>query len=108
MYLDNIFIYSNNLFKYTEHVQKMLQRLKDIRLNVNIKKYDFSVKEVKYLKLIISIKGVRIDPEKVYIITEWQAPNCIKDIQAFFGFTNFYWKFIYNFLGVIILFITIM
>ena len=41
-----------------------------------------------------------MDPKKVYTITEWQAPTYIKDIQAFFGFTNFYWKFIYNFLGV--------
>ena len=41
-----------------------------------------------------------MDPKKVYIITEWQAPTYIKDIQAFLNFTNFYQKFIYNFLGV--------
>ena len=39
-----------------------------------------------------------MDPKKVYIITKWQAPNYIKDVQAFLNFTNFYQKFIYNFL----------
>ena len=41
-----------------------------------------------------------MDPEKVYTIAKQQAPNCIKDIQAFLNFTNFYQKFIYNFLSV--------
>ncbi|OCK95249.1 uncharacterized protein K441DRAFT_505911, partial [Cenococcum geophilum 1.58] len=61
-YLDNILIYSNNPSKYTEH------RLRDARLYINLKKYEFLVIEVKYLKLIITTKGIRIDPKKVYII----------------------------------------
>ena len=40
-----------------------------------------------------------MDPKKVYIIAKQQAPNYIKNIQAFLSFANFYWKFIYNFLG---------
>ena len=34
-----------------------------------------------------------MDPKKVRIITEWQAPNYIKDVQAFLNFANFYQKF---------------
>jgi len=37
---------------------------------INIKKYDFSVKEVKYLRLIISTNGVYIDPKKICTITK--------------------------------------
>ena len=48
-----------------------------------------------------------MDPKKVYIITKWQAPNYIKDVQAFLNFINFYQKFIYNFLGVVVLLIVI-
>ncbi|OCK99712.1 uncharacterized protein K441DRAFT_423276, partial [Cenococcum geophilum 1.58] len=61
-YLDDIFIYSNNPSKHTEH------RLRDIGLYINLKKYKFLVIEVKYLRLIITTKGVYIDPKKVYII----------------------------------------
>ncbi|OCK96860.1 uncharacterized protein K441DRAFT_551032, partial [Cenococcum geophilum 1.58] len=63
-YLDNILIYNNNPFKYTKH------RLRNIGFYINLKKYKFLVIEVKYLKLIITTKGVRIDPKKVYIITK--------------------------------------
>ncbi|OCK94753.1 uncharacterized protein K441DRAFT_559644, partial [Cenococcum geophilum 1.58] len=63
-YLDNILIYSNNPFKYTKY------RLRDVGLYINLKKYKFLVIEVKYLKLIITTKGVHIDPKKVYIITK--------------------------------------
>ncbi|OCK89484.1 uncharacterized protein K441DRAFT_583922, partial [Cenococcum geophilum 1.58] len=63
-YLDDILIYNNNPFKYTKH------RLRDVGLYINLKKYKFLVIEVKYLKLIITIKSVYIDPKKIYIITK--------------------------------------
>ncbi|OCK92802.1 uncharacterized protein K441DRAFT_568774, partial [Cenococcum geophilum 1.58] len=63
-YLDDILIYNNNPFKYTKH------RLWDVKLYINLKKYKFLVIEVKYLKLIITTKGIRIDPKKVYIVTK--------------------------------------
>ncbi|OCK94772.1 uncharacterized protein K441DRAFT_560060, partial [Cenococcum geophilum 1.58] len=63
-YLGDILIYSNNPFKYTKH------RLRDVGLYINLKKYKFLVIKVKYLKLIIITKSVRIDPKKIYIITK--------------------------------------
>ena len=71
IYLNNIFIYSNNPFKYTKYIKKVLEHFRDIRLYINLKKCKFLVTEVKYLGLIITIKGVCIDPKKVYIITKW-------------------------------------
>ena len=79
-YLDNILIYSDNPSKHTEHVQKVLERLRDAGLHINLKKYKFLVTEVKYLGLIVTTKGIYMDPKKVYIITKWQALNYIKDV----------------------------
>ncbi|OCL00944.1 uncharacterized protein K441DRAFT_469521, partial [Cenococcum geophilum 1.58] len=61
-YLNDILIYSNNPFKHTKH------RLRDVGLYINLKKYKFLVIEVKYLRLIVTTKGVCIDPKKVRII----------------------------------------
>jgi len=33
-----------------------------------------------FIEPIITIKGVCMDPKKVYIITKWQPPNCIKNV----------------------------
>ena len=31
----------------------------------------------------------------------WETPTCVKDIQAFIGFTNFYWRFVQGFSKVV-------
>ena len=46
--------------------------------------------EVLYLKLIILIDGIQIDPKKIKAIVNWQELKNIKDIRAFIRFTNFY------------------
>ncbi|OCK95846.1 uncharacterized protein K441DRAFT_554006, partial [Cenococcum geophilum 1.58] len=53
---------------------------------INLKKCEFLVIEVKYLRLIITTKGIYINPKKVRIITKY--------------FANFYRRFIYNYLDI--------
>jgi hypothetical protein len=68
MYLDDVLVYSNTPEEHTKHVLKVLHRLLDHGLYININKCEFSVKEVKYLSLIISMEGVKIDLKKVKVI----------------------------------------
>ncbi|AEO67537.1 uncharacterized protein THITE_2049628, partial [Thermothielavioides terrestris NRRL 8126] len=59
IYLDNILIYLN----------KILYRLRGIGLNLDLKKYTFVVKEVKYLRYIIEIEVyIRLNPKKIKAI----------------------------------------
>ena len=67
-YLDNIIIYSKNELEYEEHIYKVLQRLRKAGLQADIKKLEFSVKHIKYLGFIISIDGIKADPEKTAVI----------------------------------------
>ena len=65
---------------------------------MDIDKYEFKVKLVKYLEFIIEVEqGVRMNPAKVAVIQEWKAPQSVKGVQSFIGFANFYRKFIKNF-----------
>jgi hypothetical protein len=73
-------VYSDNPKKHTNHVLKVLRRLLNQGLYVDINKCEFSVKEVKYLGLIISIEGVKMDPNKVKAILTWETPQSIKDV----------------------------
>jgi hypothetical protein len=93
-YLDNVLVYSNTPEEHTNHVLKVLQRLLDRGLYVDIDKCEFSVKQVKYLGLIVSTDGIKMDPEKVEAILNWETPQSIKDVQAFLGFCGFYRRFI--------------
>ena len=48
--------------------------------NINIKKYKFRVKRIKYLKFIISIEEIKIIFKKVKIFYNWKPPYIIKGI----------------------------
>jgi hypothetical protein len=96
-YIDDILVYSENEEEHTEHVLKVLRRLRERKLQLDIDKCDFDTKEVKYLGLIITTEGIRMDPEKLKAIKEWRTPESVSDVQQFVGFCGFYRRFIKDF-----------
>jgi len=96
-YLDDILIYSEDENQHVEQVRKVLRRLLKNELYLDIDKCEFHKKEVKYLGLIISTEGIKMDPEKVSAILDWQTPQSVGDVQSFVGFASFYRRFIQNF-----------
>lgn len=93
-YLDDILVYSDTEEQHTEHVLKVLRRLRERNLQLDIDKCEFDVTRIKYLGLIISVNGIEMDPEKVEVIQNWQTPASVKDVLQFTGFTGFYRRFI--------------
>ncbi|TKA43710.1 hypothetical protein B0A49_13608, partial [Cryomyces minteri] len=94
----DILTYTNGTQEqHMDKVKLVLHRLRAARLQVDIRKCRFATQEVKYLGLIISTEGVRMDPVKTEAITNWQAPRNVHDVQAFLGFANFYRRFIAGF-----------
>ncbi|KAM4064895.1 transposon Tf2-1 polyprotein [Hirsutella rhossiliensis] len=80
-YIDDILIYSS-----------------DAGLQIDIDKCDFEAKSVKYLGFIVEAgKGIRVDPEKVQAIQQWQRPRSVKGVRSFLGFANYYRQFIPRF-----------
>lgn len=96
-YLDDCLVFSDTREQYVQYVRKVIQKLLDAGLQLDIDKCEFFVYKTKYLSIIISKYGVRIDPEKVEAIVAQGTPTCVKDVQAFLGFSNFYRKFINKF-----------
>jgi hypothetical protein len=100
-YLDDILIYSTSLKEHQEHVKKVLQALQNAGLQADIDKCEFHTTETKYLGLIITTKGVQMDPKKIETVKNWATPTGLKDVQAFLGFANFYRRFIREFSGIV-------
>ena len=67
-YVDDILMYSNTREEHVAHVRKVLAKLQKAELFLNIDKCEFFVIEVKYLSLIITTEGIRMNPKKVTII----------------------------------------
>ena len=102
-YVDDVLVYSEGtLEEHREHVRKVLRRLQDAGLQLDIDKCEFEVQSTKYLGFIIDAGvGVRMDPQKVEAILTWEAPKSVKGVQGFIGFANFYRKFIQGFSDVV-------
>ena len=97
VYLDDILVYSTKRSEHRGHVRKVVSRLKEAGLQIDITKCDFETTRTKYLGLIISPEGIRMDPIKVEAITQWKEPQRVHDLQHFLGFANFYRRFIRGF-----------
>ncbi|KJZ69880.1 hypothetical protein HIM_10735 [Hirsutella minnesotensis 3608] len=70
-----------------DKVKQVLARLRDAGLQIDIDKCDFEAKSVKYLGFIVEAgKGIRVDPEKVQAIQQWQRPRSVKGVRSFLGF----------------------
>lgn len=96
-YLDDVLIYSNSQKEHRHHVNLALKRLQMAGLQLDIDKCEFETTQVKYLGLIMSHRGIEMDPIKIECIKSWNVPKNVKDIQAFLGFANFYRRFIRDF-----------
>ncbi len=82
-------------------MKRVLQRLRENKLFLKAEKCEFEVLETEYLGVIISENSVRMDPVKIAGIAEWPTPTKKRELQSFLGFTNFYRKFIKNYLKVV-------
>ena len=67
-YLDNILIFSNNKLEYKHYVRKVLKRLHNTSLQINLKKYKFYVTRTKYLGFIISTNSIKVNPNKISVV----------------------------------------
>ena len=103
-YIDDILVFSKTLKEHRQHVKTVLSHLQAAGLQLDINKCKFEVHETKYLGLIIqsaSAEGhsgcVMMDPVKTNATDTWKSPKCVKDVQGFLEFANFYMHFIKDF-----------
>jgi len=64
-YLNNVLVFSKTRTKHTKYVNKVIQRLGNAGLQININKSKFYATKTKYLGLIISTNSMTMDPKKV-------------------------------------------
>ena len=105
-YLDDILIYTTpdpystpkeTLKKHRKQVRLVLRKLQEAGLFVKPEKCEFETRKTTFLCFVISPEGIEMDPEKVSAVKDWETPACIRDVQCFLGFANFYRRFIAGF-----------
>ncbi len=100
IYLNDILIYSKILKKHRTHVKEMLNKLREVDLQIDINKCKFKIQKISFLKLLIFINDLRINSWKVDVIRSWKVLQLLTHVQIFIDFCNFYQRFIKNFLKI--------
>jgi hypothetical protein len=69
-YLDDIVIYSNSKKKHVQHVRKILQRLREANIQIDVNKCEFHITETKFLEMIVDRDDIKMNLEKIRAIIE--------------------------------------
>ncbi len=100
-YLNNILIYSKILKEHKTHVKEVLNKLREVDLQINIDKCEFKIQKILFLELLIFINDLRMNSRKVDVIRSWEMSWSLTYVQIFIDFCNFYRWFIKNFSKII-------
>lgn len=52
------------------HVRQVFQKLREAGLQVDILKCEFRFQETPFLGILVSIHGLRVDPDKVSVVRD--------------------------------------
>lgn len=96
-YLDDIIVVSNDFNSHVSLLLRVLGKLKQANLTINLDKCQFFRSQLKYLGYVVDSCGLRTDPEKVKAILNYPTPSCRKDIKRFLGTATWYRRFVPNF-----------
>ncbi len=96
-YLNDILIYSKILKEHRTHMKEVLDKLREVDLQIDIDKCEFKIQKISFLKLLIFINDLQMNSQKIDVIWSWKVSWLLTHMQIFIDFCNFYWWFIKNF-----------
>ncbi|KAK1606018.1 hypothetical protein QYE76_029691 [Lolium multiflorum] len=97
VFIDDILIYSKTEEEHEQHLEMVLDTLREHQLYAKFSKCEFWLKEVGFLGHILSAGGIAVDPSKIKTVAEWKAPTTQTEVRAFLGLAGYYRRFVEGF-----------
>ena len=81
VYVDDMIVKSKEREDHIVNLRKFFERIKEYRLRLNSQKCTFGVTARKLLGILVSDRGIEIDPSKIKVILEMPPPKSEKEIR---------------------------
>ncbi|XP_017640061.1 uncharacterized protein LOC108481438 [Gossypium arboreum] len=99
------------LVKFKAQIQKLLDRgficpsmspwgapiLREKQLYGKFCKCEFQLRKVAFLGYVVSIEGIRVNPQKIEAVLDWKQPKIVSKIRNFLGLIGYYRRFVEGF-----------
>jgi hypothetical protein len=88
VFIDNILVFLKSMEEHEEHLQIILQRLREHQLYAKFSKCKFWTKEVPFLGHVVSPEGIMVDPSKVKEVLDWKPTTMVSMVRSFLGLAS--------------------
>lgn len=89
-YLDDILIASPDEVTHREHLHRVLEKLAEYNIRINMAKSLFGQAEIAFLGYIVNHAGIRPIPERVQPLRDYPKPRLVMELRRYLGLLNFY------------------
>ena len=95
-FLDDVLTYSKTPNDHPHHLEKVFLTLRRAGLKLEPKKGNLFQTEVHYLGHVTDKSGIRLIPQKLDAVRNWEHPKTVTQVRSFTAFCNYYRKFVKN------------
>jgi hypothetical protein len=90
VFIDDILIFSKIEEEHETHLRLVLEKLRAHQLYAKFSKCKFWLTKVAFLRHVISVEGVSMDPGKVKDVLDWMPLTNVSEIQSFLGLVGYH------------------
>lgn len=96
VYIDDVLLFAKDKNEHDRRLLKLLQRIRQINLKLNINKCEVGTQNIKFLGQNFGSTGMSPEMTKVEAIQKMPEPTCVKDLQRFLGMVNYLASYLPN------------
>ena len=93
-YINDILITGKDTSKHFEHLEEVMNRLRDNGVSVKKSKCEFFKDSVEYLGHVVDEAGLPTSPRKVEAIVKAPRSKIKQELRVFLGMIHYYRKFV--------------
>ena len=92
--IDDVLVHGKSQEEHDHRLKKVLERVKQVGLTLNVDKCEFSKSRIQFLGQVIDESGVSPDPDTTQAIMQLEQPNNVTEVRRYLGMLNQMSKFI--------------